>query len=69
MNFGCKEALKAAELLAQLSSMGHPIGVEDVMIASIALSIGLTAVSANTKQFSRSSGLKVENWLLHDCGL
>jgi tRNA(fMet)-specific endonuclease VapC len=48
------------ELQAQLSSMGHPIGVEDVMIASIALSIGLTAVSANTKHFSRISGLKVE---------
>jgi tRNA(fMet)-specific endonuclease VapC len=63
MNFTYKEALKAAELLAHLYSTGKPIGVEDVMIASIALSNGLILVSANTKHFSRIPNLTVEDWL------
>ena len=63
MNFTYKEALKAAELLAHLYSTGQPIGVEDVMIASIALSNGLILVSANTKHFSRIPNLTVEDWL------
>jgi predicted nucleic acid-binding protein len=48
MNFTYKEALKAAEILSHLHSSGKPIGMEDVMIASIALSNGLVVVSANT---------------------
>lgn len=66
MPFTYKEALKAGEVLAGLYSTGQPIGVEDVMIASIALSNGLTVVSANTKHFSRIPGLSVENWLHAD---
>jgi len=63
MNFGYKESLKAAEVLAHLYSIGQPIGVEDVIIASIVLSNGLAVVTANTKHFSRIPGLTVENWL------
>lgn len=63
MNFAYKEALKAAELLAHLHSIGQPTGVEDVMIASIALSNGLIVVSANTKHFSRIPDLTFEDWL------
>ena len=63
MNFTYKEALKAAELLAHLYATGQPIGVEDVMIASIALSNGLIVVTANTKHFSRIPDLTVEDWL------
>jgi tRNA(fMet)-specific endonuclease VapC len=63
MSFAYKESLKAAELLVHLYSIGQPIGVEDVVIASIAVSNGLIVVSANTKHFSRIPGLVVENWL------
>ena len=63
MNFTYKEAIKAAEVLAHLYSIGQPIGVEDVMIASIALSNGLIVVTANTKHFSRIPNLTVEDWL------
>jgi tRNA(fMet)-specific endonuclease VapC len=63
MPFTYKEALKAGEILADRYSAGEPIGVEDVMIASIALSNGLTVVGSNTKHFSRISGLSLENWL------
>jgi predicted nucleic acid-binding protein len=64
LNFSYKDALKAAELLSELYSIGQPIGVEDVMIGAIALSNGLVVVTANTKHFSRITDLKSENWLL-----
>lgn len=64
LDFTYKEALKAAEILYELHSLGRPIGIEDVMIGSIALSSGLVVVSANTKHFSRIPQLAVENWLL-----
>ena len=63
MNFAYEESLKAAELLAHLYSIGQPIGIEDVIIASVALSNGLVVISANTKHFSRIPGLAIENWL------
>jgi len=64
LNFYYKDALKAAEVLSELHSIGQPVGIEDVMIGSIALSNGLIVVSANTKHFSRIPDLKLENWLL-----
>lgn len=60
--FAYKEAMKAGELIHHLYSMGQPIGVEDIMIAPIALGNGLTLVSANIKHFSRVPDLKTENW-------
>jgi tRNA(fMet)-specific endonuclease VapC len=64
LNFYYKDALKAGEVLSELHSIGQPVGIEDVMIGSIALSNGLVVVSANTKHFSRIPDLKLENWLL-----
>jgi len=60
--FGYKEAMQAGELIHHLYSIGQPIGIEDIMIAAIALCNGLTVVSANIKHFSRVPGLKTENW-------
>ena len=62
LSFSYKEALKAGELIHHLFSIGQPIGIEDIMIASIALCNGLTVVSANTKHFYHVPGLTVENW-------
>lgn len=64
LNFSYTEALKAGELIHQLYSMGQPIGIEDIMIGSIALCNDLTMVSGNTKHFQKILGLRVENWLL-----
>jgi len=47
----------------QLTSQGTPIGPNDLLIAAHALSSELTVVTANTKEFSRISQLKIENWL------
>ena len=60
--FAYKEAMKAGELIHHLHSLGQPIGIEDIMIASIALCNALTVVSANIKHFSRVPDLKIENW-------
>jgi|WetSurSiteA1Bulk_404760.scaffolds.fasta_scaffold232004_1 predicted nucleic acid-binding protein len=64
--FGYQEAMKAAEILTVLYASGRPIGVEDTMISSTALSNGLIVVTANTEHFSRVPGLQSENWLLPD---
>ena len=63
LRIGYKEALKAGEVLCRLLSIGKPIGVEDILIGSTALSNDLIVVSANTKHFSRIPDLTVENWL------
>lgn len=64
LTFSYKEAIKAGELIHHLYSIGQPIGVEDIMIAAIALCNGLTVVSTNIKHFDRIPGLKIENWIL-----
>lgn len=42
---------------------GEPIGPLDTLIASHALSLGLTVVTTNDREFRRVAGLSVENWL------
>jgi tRNA(fMet)-specific endonuclease VapC len=51
------------ELRHHLSRQGTPIGPNDLLIAAHALAADLTLVTANTREFSRVPGLKVENWL------
>ena len=48
---------------AQLASSGNLIGPNDLMIASIALSRGLIVVTHNISEFSRVSGLIIEDWI------
>lgn len=48
---------------AELEAAGQPIGMNDLLIAAHACSLGLTVVTDNTREFSRIRGLKVENWL------
>ncbi len=52
-----------AKLRASLEKAGTPIGPNDMLIAAHALSLGLTLVTANEKEFLRVDGLTVENWL------
>lgn len=55
-----------AEIRHNLKVQGTPIGGNDLLIASHALSLDLTLVTANIREFSRVSNLKVENWLSQD---
>ena len=48
---------------AELEKKGTPIGPLDSMIAAHARSLGCVIVTNNEKEFSRVSGLKVENWV------
>lgn len=48
---------------SELGAAGKSIGGNDLLIAAHAYAIGATIVSANTREFKRIRGLKVENWL------
>lgn len=48
---------------AELEAAGKPIGGNDLLIAAHACATGATIVTANTDEFKRIRGLKVENWL------
>ena len=49
-------------LRASLSAAGKPIGPNDLLIAATALAHNLTLVTHNLREFSRVTGLKVEDW-------
>jgi tRNA(fMet)-specific endonuclease VapC len=52
-----------AGIRAELEAAGKPIGSNDLLIAAHACATGATIVTANTAEFKRIRGLKVENWL------
>lgn len=47
---------------ADLVKNGTPIGSNDLQIASIALANNLILVTHNVREFSRISGLQIEDW-------
>lgn len=54
-------ALEAAKVRGSLEKKG--IGPYDTLIAGHALALGVKLITANTKEFRRVHGLKLENWL------
>ncbi len=48
---------------AGLEAQGNPIGPLDTLIAAHALSLGLTLVTNNEREFSKVPRLHVENWV------
>ena len=61
--FEAEAAEKYAEIRLQLEKEGRPIGERDLLIAAIARARGLTVVTHNAREFSRVSGLRVEDWM------
>ncbi len=51
------------EIRASLESKGQTIGPLDMLIAAHALSLDLTIISNNIKEFSRIQNLRCENWI------
>lgn len=47
---------------SDLERQGLVIGAMDMLIAAHALSLGVTLVSNNVREFSRVSNLSIENW-------
>ena len=48
---------EAARVYKELRSTGQPIGIEDVLIAAVALTNGLRLATGNRQHFSRIGGL------------
>ena len=48
---------------SELEAAGKKIGSNDLLIAAHAYATGAMIVTANTDEFKRIRGLKVENWL------
>ena len=61
--FDAAAAVAYGSVRAALERQGTPIGALDLLIAAHALSLGVTLVTNNPREFSRVSGLRVENWV------
>lgn len=48
---------------SELETAGQTIGMNDLLIAAQAYSLGLTLITDNLREFSRIQRLKVDNWL------
>jgi len=55
-------AFECGRLYAELARVGRPIGVVDMLIASIARTLGNCTVVSTDSDFLAVPGLKVENW-------
>jgi tRNA(fMet)-specific endonuclease VapC len=62
LDFDPAAAAVSGRIRAELERRGEPIGPYDLLIAAHALSLGLTLVSDNLKEFRRVEGLPLENW-------
>lgn len=60
--FDDQAALRFGGVRAELAGQGKIIGPYDLQIAAIALANDLILVTHNTKEFSRVSRLKTEDW-------
>jgi tRNA(fMet)-specific endonuclease VapC len=60
--FDNEDAIQAGEIRAALAEIGKPIGPYDVLIAGQARARDLVLVTHNISEFSRVSGLRVEDW-------
>jgi tRNA(fMet)-specific endonuclease VapC len=62
-DFDAAAAASYGKARAALETAGTPIGPLDTQIGAHALSLGAVLVTHNTREFSRISGLAVEDWL------
>lgn len=62
VDFSDRAAIFYAKVRADLQKRGTMIGANDLFIAAHALSLGLTLVTNNTREFRRVRDLVVENW-------
>ncbi len=61
--YGDDAAKYYGDLRAHLEKQGNPIGSLDMLIAAHALSISVTLVTNNEKEFNRVPNLNIENWV------
>ena len=61
--FDTDAAFVYGQVRADLEAQGTPFGSLDTLIAGHAVSLGVTVVTNNEREFSRVPKLKVENWV------
>ncbi|MGO8759999.1 MAG: type II toxin-antitoxin system tRNA(fMet)-specific endonuclease VapC [Terracidiphilus sp.] len=62
LDYAAQDAQAAGEIRAQLERQGKRIGEYDTLIAGQAFARNLILVTANTREFRRVKGLRVEDW-------
>lgn len=62
-DFDYTAAIAYGRIRSALEKRGTPIGPLDTLIAAHAVSLSLTLVTSNVREFSRIPDLKVENWV------
>jgi len=62
VSFDEKAATLYGKIRAQLEKSGTPIGSMDLLIGTHALSLGVTLVTNNIREFKRIKGLRVVDW-------
>jgi len=60
--FGAEAADEYADARLSLEKTGEPIGERDLLIAATAISMNLTVITHNVREFSRVPRLRVEDW-------
>jgi tRNA(fMet)-specific endonuclease VapC len=65
VHFSDQDAMNAAEIRAELTKKGTPIGPYDLLLAGSALNNNLTIVTSNIKEFSRVPHLHCEDWRIN----
>jgi len=62
-NMSTEVAKHYATIRRNLEKKGQIIGANDLWIAAHAVTLDLTLVTNNIKEFSRVDGLRIENWV------
>jgi tRNA(fMet)-specific endonuclease VapC len=62
--FELEDAEEAGDIRTELERAGTPIGPYDVLIAAQARRRGALLVTANTGEFTRVPGLRIEDWAI-----
>jgi tRNA(fMet)-specific endonuclease VapC len=60
--FDAEDAEEAGDIRAALERVGTPIGPYDVLVAAQARRRDALLVTANSREFARVAGLKIEDW-------
>ena len=63
VDFDAGAAKMYGKVRAILEKQGTPIGSLDTLIAAHALSLQITLITNNVREFSRVPNLKLENWV------
>jgi tRNA(fMet)-specific endonuclease VapC len=63
VDFDAQAAQAYGELRAKLEQQGTLIGALDMLIGAQALSLGVTLITNNEREFARIPDLPIENWV------